>query len=359
MLDLSSPGLPIVHVRMRETRSQSDMYPAYECSYRFASEMPTAFSTDLRWRIVWLKIAHDIPTKEIAVLLGVSERTVRRILKLFNTTGDVKPKDYHHGPMRLLGDFEQLTLLRLILERPGIYLHEIQAELYSMFEVQVSVPTICKTLRHMGCTRQVIRHIAAQRSEVLMAKFMSDVAMYDPQMLVWIDETGCDRRNATRKYAYGIRGITPCDHRIIIRGQRYSVITVMSIKGVLDAYIVESTVNGDVFEEFTRTCLLPILQPFDYVAPHSVVILDNASIHHVASIVDMIKRDGKARILFLPPYCPELMPLEEVFSKVKSILKSNDALFQATSAPRPLLATAFGMVTEEDCIGYIRHAGYL
>ncbi len=231
-----------------------------------------------------MKIAHDLPMKEIAVLLGVSERSVRRMVKLFNTTGDVKPKDYHHGPMRLLGDFEQLTLLRLILEYPGIYLHEIQAELYKVFEVQVSVPTICKTLHYMGCTRQVIRHIAAQRSEVLMAKFMADVAMYDPQMLVWIDETGCDRRNATRKYAYSLRGITPCDHRILIRGQRYSVITVMSMKGVLDAYVVESSVNGDVFEEFARKCLLPILQPFDYVAPHSVTSHTRQCVHSSCSI---------------------------------------------------------------------------
>lgn len=306
-----------------------------------------------------MKIAHDLPMKEIATMLEVSERSVRRIVKLFKTSGDVKPKDYHHGPKRLLGDFEQLTLLRLILEHPGIYLHEIQAEFFRMFTVEVSVPTICKTLRYMGCTRQVVRHIAAQRSETLMAKFMAKVAMYDPSMLIWIDETGCDRRNATRKYAYGIRGVTPCDHRILIRGQRYSVITVMSVRGVLDAYIVESSVNGEVFEEFTRKCLLPILQPFDFVAPHSVVILDNASIHHVAPVVEAIQEDGEARVLFLPPYCPELMPLEEVFSKVKSILKANDAVFQSTSTPRTLLATAFGMVTEEDCIGYIHHAGYL
>ena len=72
----------------------------------------------------------------------------------------------------------------------------------------------------------------------------------------------------------------------------------MSMKGVLDAYIVESSVNGDVFEEFARKCLLPILQPFDYVTPHSVVVLDNASIHHVASVVDVIEGDGEARIFY-------------------------------------------------------------
>ncbi len=47
-----------------------------------------------------MKIAHSLPVSEIAVLLEVSERTVRRIVKLFTDTGDVKPKEYHHGPMR-------------------------------------------------------------------------------------------------------------------------------------------------------------------------------------------------------------------------------------------------------------------
>ena len=324
-----------------------------------STTMPSALSIDLRWRIVWMKISQNLPGNEIADLLQVSERTVRRIVDLFYHTGDVKPKEYRHGPMRLLGEFEQLALLRLILERPGIYLHEVQTELYAMFGVQVSISTICKTLRSIGCSRQVMRHVAAQRSDDLRAKFMADIAPYDPSMFVWVDETGCDRRNSIRKYAYGVQGITPCEHRILIRGQRYSVITVMSVKGVLDAYIVESTVNGDVFEEFVRKCLLPILQPFDYEAPHSVLILDNAAIHHVEPVLDLLEITAQALVLFLPPYSPDLMPLEEVFSKVKSILKAENALFQVFSAPRALLATAFGMVTESDCLGYIHHAGYL
>ena len=79
---------------------------------------------------------------------------------MFEETGDVKPATYHHGPSLLLGDFEQLTLLRLILEHPGIYLHELQERLQSMFSMRVSVSTLCRTLKFMGCSRQVIRHVA-------------------------------------------------------------------------------------------------------------------------------------------------------------------------------------------------------
>ena len=50
-------------------------------------------------------------------------------MTLFQQTGDIKPKAYRHGPPKLMGDYEQLLLLRLILSYPGIYLHEIQARL--------------------------------------------------------------------------------------------------------------------------------------------------------------------------------------------------------------------------------------
>ena len=75
----------------------------------------------------------------------------------------MKPVKYHHGPAMLLGEFEQLTLLQVILEDPGIYLHELQEKLLQMFGITMRVSTICRTLKFMGCSRQVIHHVAIQR----------------------------------------------------------------------------------------------------------------------------------------------------------------------------------------------------
>ena len=66
-----------------------------------------------------------------------------------------------------------------------------------------------------------------------------------------------------------------------------------------------------------------------------------------------------AIIRFLPPYSPDLNPIEEVFSKVKTYLKANDMLYLATLSPRFFVVDAFLTVTQEDCINYIRYAGYL
>ena len=73
---------------------------------------------------------------------------------------------------------------------------------------------------------------------------MAEISMYDPSMLVWIDETGCDQRNTRRRYGYSIRGTPPCDHRLLVRGTRYSAIPMMSVQGIHGVQVVEGTVNG-------------------------------------------------------------------------------------------------------------------
>jgi transposase len=86
--------------------------------------------------------------------------------------------------------------------------------------------------------------------------------------------------------------------------------------------------------------------------------MDNASIHHVEDVQDLIEGVG-ARLLFLPPYSPDLNPVEGVFSQIKSIMKENHTLFEVASCPRALLTMLFGMISKEDCHGHISHSGYL
>ena len=112
--------------------------------------------------------------------------------------------------------------------------------------------------------------------------------------------------------------------------------------------------NGDCFVKFVRNCLLPVLQPFNGVNSRSVVILDNASIHHVEQVEDLT---AGSKLIYLPPYSPDLNPVEGVFSQIKSIIKSNDQLFQVCSAPLALIAMAFGMVSTQDCIRRVSNSG--
>jgi hypothetical protein len=86
---------------------------------------------------------------------------------------------------------------------------------------------------------------------------------------------------------YSIRSITPRDDRILVRGTRYSGIGVMSLEGLHDVQIVKGTVNGDKFADFVTNTLIPI------------VIMDNASIHHVDEVTDLIESTAHAKVIFL------------------------------------------------------------
>ena len=81
--------------------------------------------------------------------------------------------------------------------------------------------------------------------------------------------------------------------------------------------------------------------------------MDNASIHHVEDVTDIIEMHG-SRLCYLPPYSP----CEGVFSQVKSIIKENHNLFDVCSSPRTMILLAFGIVTPEDCCRHISHCGY-
>ena len=90
----------------------------------------------------------------------------------------------------------------------------------------------------------------------------------------------------------------------------------------------------------------------------SVVVMDNASIHHVQQVTSLIQNTG-AILHYLPAYSPDYNPLEESFSKVKAFLRDNNVSYETTGDPRLLIMMAFNSVTVEDCEGFIKHAGYV
>lgn len=319
--------------------------------------MPKSYSTDLRWRVVWLLVFLKMSTQEVSRLLLVSTRTVQRYCQKFMATGDLEPQQHRNGPQRILTDFEELTLVNLVLTRPGIYLYELQRELLMTTGTEVDCWTICRLFKRLGITRQKIKRIALQRSEEKRGEFMAEMMMYDTSMLLWVDETGCDRRKLVRDYGYGIRGIPPRDRTLKLSGKRYSVIAAISKDGVEDIYIQEGNVNGAVFLDFIRRCLIPVLMPFNGHNPKSIVIMDNASVHKGARVQELINEVG-ALLRFLPAYSPDLNPIEEVFAEVKGYLKANDGVFKATSSPKTLINLAFSSVPKDNCVSYIQHSGY-
>ena len=297
--------------------------------------------------------------REIAKAVNVDPSTVCRTIALFDETGGVsKRKHPENVGTKKLTEVDKLTILAVVLEKPGIYLREIKRLLVEETGTEVEISTICKFLHESGFTRQKMVIAAQQRSDSLRAEYLMDMSVYKghPEMFVFVDEMGSDKRDTMRKFAYSLRGKPAFSRKLLVRGKRVSAIAGISCAGLLDCYPVIGSVTADKFKHYAENALVPHLRPFNGVNAHSVVILDNASIHHVDGVVDTIRQTG-ALVQFLPPYSPDLNAIEESFSKVKSVLKANEDAWKDFDIETAVLA-AFNSITPADCQAWIAHCGY-
>ena len=168
-----------------------------------------------------------------------------------------------------------------------------------------------------------------------------------------MDETGCDRRDVLRRYDYSWRGKPAKAHRLLVHGEHISAVAFMSTRGVLDCNVVHGSVNGEQFYKIIQKALLPHLMPYNGINPHSIVVMDNASIHHIEGVKEMINEVG-ALLLYLPLYSPDYNPIEELFSKLKYMTKhyEKQSEFQEMDI-ESILYAALSHITEEDCQHWI------
>jgi len=276
--------------------------------------------------------------QQIAKNLNIAQSTAHLSYSRFEQTGNVDPSPNVVRPCQR--KLNELFVVGLVLNNPTMYLEEICQEIHCTLQTDVSVSVICKLLRRYGITRKKIRQCATQRCYALRGAFLSQCSLLKPAMFVWVDETGTDRRDNIRKFGYSLRGMTPVSHRFLSRVKRINVIAAMSLtEGIFSTEITNTTVSGDTFYDFVRGSLIPNMLPFDGVNERSVVVMDNCSIHHIEPVTSLLNEAGIVT-LFLPPYSPDLNPIEEVFSYVKCYLRKHDSILQHITDPSDVIRTA-------------------
>ena len=184
-----------------------------------------------------------------------------------------------------------MFVVGLAFENPCLYLRELCQQVQDISSLSVSLSTICRLLRRHGLSRKKVQRIALERNLEYRSDFMAEILPYPREQLVWIDEMGSDRRDAMRQYGYAPLGETPRCKRLQVRGQRISAIAAISSAGMV------SSVNSDTFYDFVRGSLIPNMHPYDGIAPKSVAIMDNCSIH---AVTDLFQAAG-VMVVFLPP----------------------------------------------------------
>lgn len=120
--------------------------------------------------------------------------------------------------------------------------------------------------------------------------------------------------------------------------------------GIVAPLVIDGPMNGSMFTAYIQQFLAPTLAPGD------IVVMDNLSSHKVQGVKEAIEARG-ARILYLPPYSPDLNPIEMVFSKVKALLRK--AAERSVNALWDRIGRILDCFLAEECGRYLAHAGYV
>jgi transposase len=301
----------------------------------------TPYSQDLRQRILETARQGNATVKQIAVRFLVSVSFVTRLLQLHRTTGSTEPRPHGGGHPAVLTPEDLERLREFIRDQPDATLEECRRHLGS----SCSLATLSRALFRLGLPRKkkVPRACEQGRPEVQEQRreFCEELAGIDPRRLVFVDECGANTA-MTRTH-----GRAPAGERVYSDAPgRWDSITLtcgMRRDGAMAAVAFPGATNTVEFEDYVEEVLVPELRPGD------VVIWDNVKPHESDEAIEAVEAAG-ARVVPLPPYSPDLTPIEEMFSKVKNVVRSFAA--RTTGAVYAAFASGLHEVTPEDITGW-------
>jgi transposase len=166
--------------------------------------------------------------------------------------------------------------------------------------------------------------------------------------LVFIDET-FTKTNMTRLRGRSKRGKRLIDKVPHGHWKTSTFIAALRHNRLTAPFTIDGAVNGEIFLTYIRRVLVPTLRKGDVVA------MDNLGSHKIPEVRDAIEAAG-ASFLYIPPYSPDLNPIEMVFSKIKSVLRKK--AFRTVEALWKELGEITKCVSPTECRNYLRHAGY-
>jgi transposase len=179
-------------------------------------------------------------------------------------------------------------------------------------------------------------------------EFAARICAIAPEKLIFLDESGVTT-SMTRLYARSLSGqriheATPGGHWKIM-----TILGAMSLRGMIATMTIEAATDREIFLTYVEQVLCPALRPGD------VVVMDNLSSHKVDGVRKRIERVG-AELLYLPPYSPDLNPIEKAWAKLKQLLRAAKA--RTKEALDHAIAEALKLISTDNAKAWFRHCKY-
>lgn len=318
----------------------------------FYQNIQSMYSKDLRWRCIVLHYVYSCTIENVSILMGVSKRSIKRWIALFEQTGAV----IENSPRQRSSRWPEEVLHSVndyISNNPCFYLSELQEDIMEKFPNvrNVSIPTICRALRHdLHLSRKALERRARESVPQHLEDYYRELsALYSyPEQLLFLDESSKDGRECLRRYGWSRINTPAVARQPFGRGCRVSLLASFDTSGFCSWTTTPGTFTRQKFHTAFLTTIAPLLQPWPM--PRSIVILDNARIHMYQELEHVIHNCG-ARIVYLPPYSPHLNPIEKGFGLLKQwLIKNADKTFR--ECPELVIDVAC-----RHCI-HLRHHGH-
>ena len=182
----------------------------------------------------------------------------------------------------------------------------------------------------------------------MRAEFSAQRVGYDAKRFVFLDESGM-RLGEVPRYGWAPRGQKASARAKHSPWKTVTMIGAIAMDGIRGFVNIEAATSSEVFRAFIEQHLVQTLRPGD------CVVMDNLSAHKDRAAREAIERAG-ASIMFLPPYSPDLNPIEKLWSKIKEFVRrrATDTREMFDNA----VGTAISIIENSDLVGWIRHCGY-
>ncbi|ODM18131.1 hypothetical protein SI65_06002 [Aspergillus cristatus] len=211
-----------------------------------------------------------------------------------------------------------------LFEKPGLYLDEMAVFLWDEFQTLVTTSSIRRALVAEGWSKKTARQQARERNVDLREFYLHNLSDFQSYHLVYVDESGCDKRVGFRRAGWSPLGMAPTQISQFRRNQRYQILPAYAQDGIVLSRIFRGSTDATLFEDFIEQLLQHCGR---WPEPRSVVIMDDASFHRSERVAQLCE-DAGVKLIFLPPYSPDLNPIEEFFAELKSFIKRNWCLYE-------------------------------
>jgi transposase len=180
------------------------------------------------------------------------------------------------------------------------------------------------------------------------ADFRARASGWLARRLKWLDEMG-SQLNLTRDYGRALPGERIYESVPSAYGSNYTLLGVLGLGGIEAPWLIEGALNGELFRLYVSRVLAPTLRAGD------ILVMDNLPTHKVAGIAESVEARG-ARLEYLPPYSPDLNPIERCWSKIKTYLRGAKA--RSYGALSRAIKEALATVSESDIRAWFEFCGY-